>query len=782
MNPRSPEDLSNLSMLDLFRVEAETQTATLNDGLLELERGAGSPKLFDTLMRAAHSLKGAARIVNLEAAVRVAHALEDCFVAAEHRKLGLRQAQLDVLFEAVDLLAQLGKTNDASIATWQRERANEIDGFFARLAKVQAENPPESDEQSEPGACDSEAGQMREDAPNALAHLPKMPAEPTTNASTGISAQAAPELAPRQLESPERVVRLTAENLNRLLALAGESLVDSRWLGPFAQSLQRLKRHQVDLEEQLGHLRQVLERGGLAEPTHTYFLEIGRQINEAKQFLGDRLQELDLFDRRSAQLSQRLYLEVLRTRMRPFSDGARRFPRMIRDLARSLGKQIRFEISGENTQVDRDILDRLEAPLAHLLRNAVDHGCESSEARRQAGKSPEASLRLEARHSAGVLLVSVADDGGGVDLEAVRAAIVQKHLTTFAVAQKLTETELLEFLFLPGFTLKDRVTELSGRGFGLDVVQNMIKSVRGTIRLLNQPGRGLRVQLQLPLTLSVLRALLVEIAGEPYAIPLNQITRTLKLRHESLELIEGRPHVQCGEQRVGVLTARQVLECSQPWPAESELSIVVLEDRSARYGIVVDRFLGERELVVQPLDGRLGKMRNISAAALMEDGAPVLIIDVEDVMRSIEKLLEEGALAKLPSDGPALLGTPKRVLAVDDSLTVRELERKMLIRRGYQAEVAVDGMDAWNTLNAGSFDLVITDIDMPRMDGIELARRIKQDPRFKTMPVLMVSYKDRDQDRVKGLEAGADCYLTKGSFHDETLLQAVVELIGEARE
>jgi two-component system sensor histidine kinase and response regulator WspE len=431
--------------------------------------------------------------------------------------------------------------------------------------------------------------------------------------------------------------------------------------------------------------------------------------------------------------------------------------------------------------VDRDILERLEAPLAHLLRNAVDHGCESPQVRRAASKPSEGSLRLEARHSAGVLLVTVADDGSGVDLERVRKAIIHKRLTTRAVAQKLTESELLEFLFLPGFTLKETVTEISGRGFGLDVVQNMIKSVRGTIRLINQAGRGLRVQLQLPLTLSVLRALLVEVAGEPYAIPLSQITRTFKLPRDGIAMLEGRPYFRTGDEQVGLLTAHQVLECGDSVVTDGEVPVVVLEDRNTHYGLVVDQFLGERELVVQPLDARLGKVRNISAAALMEDGAPVLIVDVEDLMHSIAKLIEEGALTKVTAEHlDQILRKPKRVLAVDDSLTVRELERKMLSSRGYLTEVAVDGMDAWNAVRSGSYDLVITDVDMPRMDGIELAKRIKQDPRLKSLPVLIVSYKDREQDRIRGLEAGADYYLTKGSFHDETLIQAVIDLIGEA--
>ncbi|HTL18077.1 MAG TPA: response regulator, partial [Patescibacteria group bacterium] len=269
--------------------------------------------------------------------------------------------------------------------------------------------------------------------------------------------------------------------------------------------------------------------------------------------------------------------------------------------------------------------------------------------------------------------------------------------------------------------------------------------------------------------------------GEPYAMPLNQIASTLKLPRESIQTLEGRAHFKFGAQQVGLLTAHQVLDCGDPDAELPELPVVVLEDRNNRYGLVVDRFLGERELVVQPLDPRLGKQRNISAAALMEDGAPVLILDVEDLVRSIEKLVEAGRLARMrPAAAELAASKPKRVLAVDDSLTVRELERKLLSAQGYVTEVAVDGVDAWNAVRTGAYDLVITDVDMPRMDGIELARRIKQDPRLKATPVLIVSYKDREQDRVRGLEAGADYYLTKGSFHDETLLQAVIDLIGEA--
>jgi two-component system sensor histidine kinase and response regulator WspE len=769
-------DLSQLSMLELFRIEAENQTGILTSGLLELERGQGAPEQLETLMRAAHSLKGAARIINFELAVHVAHAMEDCFVAAQRGTLRIGKAAIDVLLSGVDLLLNASKeTEPGACETEHAEAARLVTEQLRDLlaGRTPADRPPTS---TQPPPAETLENLPLTEEPQRTNKAAQADVFPV--AVAGREESSTPALRPP--ETPERVVRLTAENLNRLLGLAGESLVESRWLRPFAESLQRLKRHHGDISQQIDQLRRVAGSENLSEQAANHLQELGGRMMDCQQYLAARIEELDVFDRRTAHLSHRLYLEVLRTRMRPFADGIGRFPRMVRDVAHSLGKEVRLEISGENTQVDRDILERLEAPLAHLLRNAVDHGCEMPEQRVRAGKAPEGLIRLEARHSAGMLLVTITDDGTGVDPEQIRRVIVQKKLTQPVLAEKLSEAELLEFLFLPGFTMKETVTEISGRGVGLDVVLNMVKSVRGSIRLNTQPGRGLRVQVQLPLTLSVLRTLLVEAGGEPYAIPLTQISRTLKLGRDQIEMLEGRRHFRFDNQQIGLLTAHAVLDCGEPRLAEQELCVVVVGDRNTRYGLVVDRFLGERELVVQPLDPRLGKVKDVSAAALMEDGSPVLIIDGDDLLRSIEKLISGGLIGRGQSDGLELAPRKhKRVLAVDDSLTVRELERKLLTNRGFLTDVAVDGMDAWNAVRTGHYDLVVTDVDMPRMDGVELARLIKKDSRLKSMPVMIVSYKDNEEDRLRGLDAGADYYLTKGSFHDETLLEAVVDLIGE---
>ncbi len=751
----STQDLGQSSMLDLFRMEVEAQAQILTLGLLALERDPKAADQLECCMRAAHSLKGAARIVGMGAGVSVTHAMEDCFVAAQQGRITLQRGHIDELLRGVDLLLQMARTAEEDMDQWEVQKLGEVEAFLDALTRVVAD-PAVAREVS--------------------------PAQLNTDRPRGPPNEGHPEtpMGEETLEGAQGpVLRVTAENLNRLLGLAGESLVVSRSFKSIADSLLRLKHRQYEVQRSLDRLREQLPQQHLSDRAQTALAEAQRHALECRQFLAQRLVEIDTFDRRAAHLSHRLYDGALACHMRPFADGVQAFPRMVRDLARTLGKQLRLDIAGQDTQVDRNILERLEAPLGHLLRNALDHGIESPEERLAAGKPPEAVLGIEARHSAGRLQVTIADDGRGIDLERLRATVIERKLSNAETAARLNDAELLEFLFLPGFSMKEAVTDISGRGVGLDVVQNVLKQIRGTVHIATRRGQGTRFQLELPLTLSVARTLLVEVGSEAYAVPLAYIKHVLKLAQRDIELLEGRAHFSLDGRSVGLVTAHQLLGVAPPPAAAGLLTVIVLGDATHAYGLVVDRFIGERELVVHALDARLGKIKDVAAGALMEDGSPALILDVEDVIRSIEKMAGAGGLSGVARDtAGAAQAKRKRILVVEDSFTVRELERKLLVNSGFEVEVAVDGMDGWNAARTSHFDLVITDVDMPRMDGIELVTLIKKDPHVKSLPVMIVSYKDRPEDRRRGLDAGADYYLAKGSFHDEALLHAVVDLIG----
>ncbi|MCU1757849.1 MULTISPECIES: hybrid sensor histidine kinase/response regulator [Pseudomonas] len=768
----TPEQMRDASLLELFSLEAEAQTQVLNEGLLALERNPTQADQLEACMRAAHSLKGAARIVGVDAGVSVAHVMEDCLVSAQEGRLRLHPEHIDALLQGTDLLMRIATPGSDNVGP------ADIDAYVAHLNELL---DPSGRVAPRAAPIEFDVSQLLL-APEPLPEPePLLQPEPVSP----VAAEPAPEPArrPQRLtESGERVLRVTAERLNSLLDLSSKSLVETQRLKPYLMALHRLKRMQSTSLRALDTLNEQLKVVGLTHEVEEALNEARRVLCESQHLLSEQTAELDEFGWQTSQRAQLLYDTALACRMRPFADVLVGQERMVRDLGRALGKQIRLEIEGEKTQVDRDVLEKLEAPLTHLLRNAVDHGVESPEQRLLAGKQPEGTIRLRVSHQAGLLAVELSDDGAGVDLERLRRSIVERQLSTAETVAQLSEEELLTFLFLPGFSLRDTVTEVSGRGVGLDAVQHMVRLLRGAIVLEQTAGQGSRFLLEVPLTLSVVRSLVVEVADEAYAFPLAHIERMRDLLPDDIVQVEGRQHFWHEGRHVGLVAASQLLQRPPSQSDDETLKVVVIRERDAVYGVAVERFIGERTLVVLPLDPRLGKVQDISAGALLDDGSPVLIVDVEDMLRSVDKLLNTGRLERIDRRNRHTAElTRKRILVVDDSLTVRELQRKLLINRGYEVAVAVDGMDGWNALRAEHFDLLITDIDMPRMDGIELVTLLRRDNRLQSMPVMVVSYKDREEDRRRGLDAGADYYLAKASFHDDALLDAVVELIGGAQ-
>ena len=863
-------------MLDLYRQEVETNTRVITENLLNLERNNDVSVAAEAMMRAAHSIKGAARMVGHDMVVELAHTVEDCFVAAQNGEIKIEEAHIDILLKAVDMITDIseGRTetlNDEVIASLKQSiNAIATGAISAPQADVPHNNSapdnsmlemfrtdalslsakinatlvgldgaiPSNDElaaiqrdvhmfiggaklagldtlarfgtlldehllayvendttiSAEAFATFQELllilnDWIADDASHDLSSVtdlfagmrldPGTVTEPTDVPPAVLSPPDEPALSAPVADLQDTSIRISTRRMNRLVGLASENVVEARWIRSHADAMLVYRRRQTDLISALDNLRNYLDEAHVPEHINEIFSEIQRRSNDSRAYLASRLTELEDFDRRVTGLSERLNHEVLQTRMRPFADCTRGFDRMLRDLARDLGKRVELSIDGGNTQVDREILTRIEAPLNHILRNAVDHGIESVEERNRQGKPASAKINITAAHNMGMLAITISDDGQGVNVDSLRQRIVDRKLVSAEMAANLSDHELLDFLYLPGFSTRSAVTEISGRGVGLDVVHNTIQEMRGQIRTSSVFGEGMRIQLMLPLTLSVIRSLLLEIGGQPYAIPLARISSIHTLMRDEVENIDGKQFFTLNGKHIGLVDAAQVLE-SKSVSSFSDFPIVVLGDRQTRYGLVVDRFLGERDLAVHVLDSRLGKIRDISAATLLENGSPALIIDVDDIIRSIELLISGERLNTIEhTSGNHIPLAKKTILVVDDSITVREVERKLLESRGYNVDVAVDGMDGWNTVQSGDYNLVISDVDMPRMNGIEFVTMLKNNSIYKSLPVMIVSYKDRQEDRDAGLQAGADYYLTKGSFHDDSLIEAVIDLIGE---
>ncbi len=974
------------AMFELFREEVKAHADTLAAGLIAFDPHAPDPALLESLMRAAHSIKGAARIVGIEAAVRLAHVMEDAFVAAQARTAQLTADDIDDLLQGTDRLAQLATLTSQTVALWESENAAAVQKLEPRfLAMAQSRSratPPESPAREEslasaptpvseplpqtpthisgkqstsasesttagfppvppfervhipqepfslppehsipdlfreelrsyllnlqklvsalptdPTAVDtvletlkllrgaarlvkcepiaalasaiaqylqtardhrrvispvaqdwlhytiatlapllstdeetftawlesahasiteitriftqataasSTGGEVASQvplspmppaSPPAMAAEPKVPASagnaPSANRPSPTPVHAASQIAeslpasqsssakPSSVAPAEAVVRVTAQSLSRLMGLAGESLVQARWLPTFSTALMKLKKHHDLVASMLDSAFHATVGGATSAQLADWLAQTRYQLAQCRQLLQTETANFDDHAARAEDLNTRLYREVITSRMRPFADGVHGLPRLVRDMARALGKEARLVVLGEQTEVDRDILERLESPLSHLVRNAVDHGLEPPDVRVAKGKSPVGTITLEARHRAGMLLVTVSDDGAGIDLHQLRQKVVEKRLTSAEMAARLSESELLEFLFLPGFSTANRVTEFSGRGVGLDVVQDTVRRVGGNVRITTHLGHGTTFHLQLPLTLSVIRAVVVDIAGEPYAFPHTRIDRLIRVRREQVRSLEHRQFVRVDGQNVGLVMAAQILDIPSATPPLDELPVILLSDSSGEYGLVVDGFHGEQDLVVRPLDPRLGKVPNLSAAAILDDGSPVLIVDVEDMIRSMDQYIQNGSLVPCDTRPPGRKRV-KRILVVDDSITVREVERQLLLNHGYEVSVAVDGADGWNKIRTEAYDLLITDVDMPRMNGLQLIQAVRSDDKLRDLPIIIVSYKERDEDRTRGLEVGANAYLTKSSFHDNHFIEAVVDLIGPA--
>ncbi|MGA1371955.1 MAG: Hpt domain-containing protein [Pseudomonadales bacterium] len=778
--PQAIDDaaLADLSLLELFREEAETQLAAMTMALVALDDASEPRPHLEALMRAAHSMKGAARIVGIDTLVKLAHSTEDLFVAALAGTVRINPVIVDTVFSVVDFIADLSSGDPDKMGARQAALPDLITRLNA--AKSGALDSPPAPAPAEEKHAKPEAV-LPATAPESGKPAAEMLA-PAPSPSPSPSPSPAPNAA--RGDAGGRAIRMTAEALERLTGLAAESVVEAERLEQLLDQNLAIRKAQRALDDGLGALRELLRPGTDAEGAarQAVLANIFSARDALQQQLATRETALEEYARRSSTVARRLSRESMASRMLPFGSILRGFPRLVRDICRDLGKRCRFEVLGDGTLVDREILEQMEAPLNHIVRNALDHGLELPDIRTSAGKPAEGRLTLEAFHRGGRLMVQIRDDGRGIEAEGLRRRIVERGLETAERAGGLSAEELYEFLFLPGFSTAAKVTELSGRGVGLDAVRTMVQGAGGAVTIDSTPGVGTTFNIELPVTRSVTRALLALIGGEPYALPTTSVERVVRVDRDAVVTIEGRPCFTHDGEHIAIVSAAEILELPEhPHPGDM-LSIVLMSAGKRRYGLAVDSFEGERSLVVRRLDARLGDVPDVAAVSTDDSGRVILILDLDELVGSIDALISGGRKLGLG----ALSGTgarrSKRILVVDDSLTVRETERQLLAGRGYDVEVAVDGLEGWSAVRLGNYDLVVSDVDMPRMNGIDLVRRIRADAALAALPVIIVSYKDREEDRLKGLEAGATQYLTKGGFKDTALVNAVEDLIGPPGE
>jgi len=731
-----------------FVGELEDHARTLERDLLALEKSPAPDvkgELFASLFRTAHSLKGAARTVRVSLLETTGHRLEEIIGAARDGRLPVDAAFFELLFATVDAIGEVG----------HRLRTN------ANLTGVR---------------LDEVVRKL------AMAMGPREETAPSASVEPGVVARPA-------AEEWSSAVRVPAEKLDALLAQTGEMLIvrhRAEARSGAAAALQELMtswhrewrrvehgvagllKYDIDPDPHSTARNGVIQRRRLETTIQRSRDTLSRFEASLERLVADLGEDRRVIEQTVTPLD----VEVRRTRMVPFSAACDGLERLVRDLTARGDRKVQFDIEGGEIELDRSIVEGLKDPLLHLVRNAVDHGIEPAAARRAAGKPELGRLTVAAALRGPRVEVTVSDDGQGLDTEAIRHQLRKR-----ALAVPAGDLDAAQIIFLPGLSTSETVTSISGRGIGLDVVKTRLTSMRGTVDVSFKTGQGTKFTLVVPLTLTSIRVILVEASSQVYAIDTIGVHRVLRINADDILSIEGRRVLLIAGIPVplATLTAALGFQGSAPLVGGAKVPVVVLAAGNRLAAFLVDDLLSEREVVVRALGPRLRQVKYVSGGTILPDGRISLILNASDL---IQHALSLPAAAGLPvAQAVAPRSAKKRLLVADDSITVRTLQKNILESAGYDVTAAVDGMEAWHLLSEKGADLVISDVEMPRMDGFSLTEAIRESKRFRDLPVILVTARESDADKARGLAAGADAYCLKSTFDQKDLLATIAQLL-----
>ncbi len=767
-------------LLVTFKIEAEEHLQAMSAALLELEElptDVQRAAIVERVFREAHSLKGAARAVNLSQIEQVCQALENVFAALKGDKLAVTLPLLDLLQEALADLGGLLSPDGAAMAVAGQSA---IAALTARL------------------------GDALRGAPQVVAaaavRIPENPAQPSANVAPLAPAQ--PQLAPTEaamasgmrlpLQSASMsdtvrvssiklaaVMRQTEELLPAKLA-GGQRVVELRELGtmlatrkkqraaiqPLLRAVERnSKKNSASKQQELSRLLEYLDADNLLIKT------LESRIAAMQKTAEHDLRALD-------GMADNLLLDVREMLMLPFSSLLEIFPLFVRELARDQAKEIELSISGGNFEIDRRILEEIKDPFIHLLRNCVDHGIEKPAARLEKHKKTGGSITIAiAQRDGDKVEIVVTDDGAGIDIGKVKAAALRLGLLSLEEADKLGEREALALAFQSGVSTSHIITDLSGRGLGLAIVREKIERLGGTVEIENRPGSGTLFRMVLPLTLATFRGVLVRVGEQLFVLPLHNVECVLRVSAKDIRTVENRETISFNERAVALARLEDVLELDGSDSVENAggfMQAVILVMGNARIAFQVDAVLGEQEVLVKMLGRQLARVRNVAGACALGTGQIVPVLNVSDLMQSamVHTASRRAPVAEKPPEA-----RQRSILVAEDSITSRSLLKNILESAGYRVVTAVDGLDAYTTLKTGNFDLLVSDVDMPRMSGFDLTAKVRADKQLAELPVVLVTALGSREHRERGIDVGANAYIVKSSFDQSNLLDVVRQLI-----
>ena len=771
------DDLKEL--LEDFLIEAFEMIEEMDQDLVELENNPDDLELLNKIFRVAHTIKGSGSFLNFDKLTHLTHHMEAVLDKARKGELKITPEIMDVILESVDAMKAIleyirdngddsspdveidsivkkldaivnGNSAGASEEENKEEKPKTVGGI--NLDEINPDNLDELDlsslspeeldqvldklvddmntspeeegieevEEVEEINEESEKEQKEETSPEPKKEENNVPAK-KENSTQMTKENQKKELQKKIVTTKEQTIRVDVKRLDQLMNLIGELVLAKN----------RLIKIYNDVEERY----------------------------EGEKFL----EELNQVVSSISIVTTDLQIAVMKTRMLPIGKVFNKFPRLVRDLARELGKKVRLIIEGEDTELDKSIIEEIGDPLVHMIRNAIDHGIEPPEERVKAGKPEEGTIWLKAYNEGNMIVIEIKDDGRGMDPEKLKQKAIEKGIITPQEAENMSDKEAFMLIFKPGFSTAAKITNVSGRGVGMDVVKTNIEKLNGIIEVDSVPGKGSTFKLKIPLTLAIIQALLVASQEDLFAVPLSNVIETVRIVEEDIYTIEGRSVLKLRDEVLPLVNMADIFNIEKILMPEKYLYVVILGLGATKIGLIVDRFIGQEEIVIKSLGEFLKGLPGIAGATIRGDGRVTLIVDVASLM----KLAKETHNKKLVTDSLNEAKKKKEkpsdynVLIVDDSAMDRKIMREALKELGVNVIEAKDGMEALNLLKQNDIDAMLIDIEMPRMDGYTLAQEIRKYNKYRKLPLIAVTSRATKADRVRGVEVGMDEYITK---------------------
>nr|MCH9769963.1 response regulator [Gammaproteobacteria bacterium] len=721
---------------------------------------AAAAEHINTYFRAAHNIKGAARGVELNAIGEVAHALESLFSTYRDKKTRPGTEVCDAALKSIDTIRNI------FIKTQADPNAKFDNGTLIRQLEALTELAAATSSSNNSTATEKKTKSNKAEQPQEKITTSenKSAAEATEKNPAEISDKPATSLS-------NDFIKVSLEKLTSLTSLGDELQSTKLEVDEFTKYLHKADQkikilheicHQMHLHTSPDSDIQNLLNNGIDK-----IVELENDLSKLSEQLHSSNNQLGL-------ISGNLQDKMRTLRLVPAGTVLRPLLRTARDIARELNKKVDVDLKGEDIEIDRAILELVRDPLVHILRNSIDHGIEASEERKITKKSGVAKIIIKVSNQEGKIIISISDDGRGIDSEIIKKAAIRKHLISQQEAQGLSEKETLNLLFLPGFSTKEIITNVSGRGVGMDVVHNNITQAKGKVTINTKLGEGTQVNLNLPLTLVTDHGMFFSVNNKTFAIPTTAIVRVIETEPQQIQHAEADQIIMVDDTPVPVRKLSNVLNFNtQENDEHNNINLIVIKSDRHQLAIIVDEIIGEREMVIKSLAPPLNNIPNLAGATLAGDGSIILVLNPYQLTQQALSMKTKLQFA----DNTEETEEQTHILVVDDSITTRSLEANLLSAHGFDVETAVNGEEAWQLLQHHNYDIVVTDVQMPLMDGFELTEHIKQDNRFNELPVIIVTSLEKEADKRRGIEVGADAYITKNQFESKALLQTIQQLI-----